>query len=62
MNRTLMAAGLVDLIQVTIYPVISGQTGTNPIFGGAADFDLELVQSQTLDDHTQELVYRPRLH
>ena len=28
MNRALMAAGLVDRIQVTIFPVISGQTGT----------------------------------
>src|SRR5216684_7756132 len=27
LNRTLMAAGLVDLVQVTIFPVITGQTG-----------------------------------
>jgi dihydrofolate reductase len=62
MNRSLMAAGLVDLVQVTLFPVISGQTGTDPIFQGAADFDLELVESRTLDGHTQELVYRPTLH
>jgi len=27
MNRALMAAGLVDRVQVTLFPVISGQTG-----------------------------------
>ncbi|HEY8582342.1 MAG TPA: dihydrofolate reductase family protein [Capillimicrobium sp.] len=62
MNRALMAAGLVDRIQLTVFPVISGQTGTAPVFAGAADFDLELLESRTLDGHTQELVYRPTLH
>ena len=62
MNRALMAAGLVDRVQLTIFPVISGQTGTEPIFHGAADFDLELIESRTLDRHTQELIYRPTLH
>jgi dihydrofolate reductase len=62
MNRALMAAGLVDRVQVTLFPVITGQTGVDPIFGGAADFDLELIESRTLDGHTQELIYRPTLH
>ena len=62
MNRALMAAGLVDRVQVTLFPVITGATGLEPIFGGAADFDLELVEQRTLDGHTQELVYRPTLH
>jgi dihydrofolate reductase len=62
MNRALMAAGLVDRVQVTLFPVITGQTGADPIFGGAADFDLELIESQTLDGHIQELIYRPTLH
>src|SRR4051794_21250833 len=62
MNRALMAAGLVDRVQVTLFPVITGQTGLDPVFGGAADFDLELVESRTLDGHIQELVYRPTLH
>ncbi|KAB1927008.1 dihydrofolate reductase family protein [Micromonospora noduli] len=62
LNRALMAAGLVDLVQVTLFPVITGQTGTEPIFQGAADFDLELIESRTLDGRTQELVYRPTLH
>jgi len=62
MNRALMAAGLVDRVQVTIFPVITGQTGVDPIFQGAADFDLELIEHRTLDGHTQELVYRHTLH
>jgi dihydrofolate reductase len=62
MNRALMAAGLVDRVQVTLFPVISGQTGAAPIFQGAADFDLDLIESRTLDGNTQELIYRPTLH
>ena len=62
MNRALMAAGLVDRVQVTLFPVITGETGLDPIFHGAADFDLELIESRTLDGHIQELVYRPTLH
>ena len=61
MNRALMAAGLVDRVQVTIFPVISGQSGARPIFHGAADFDLELIKHQTLDGNTQELIYQPSL-
>jgi dihydrofolate reductase len=62
MNWALMAAGLVDHVQVTIFPVITGRTGVDPIFGGAADFDLELIESRTFDGHTQELTYRPIPH
>ena len=61
LNRALMAAGLVDRVQLTLYPVISGQTGDEPIFAGAADFDLELLESRTLDSDITELVYRPTL-
>jgi dihydrofolate reductase len=62
MNRALMRTGLVDRVQVTIFPVITGQTGDDPIFAGAADFDLELIECRTLDGHIQELIYRPTLH
>lgn len=62
LNWALMAAGLVDRIQVTVFPVISGRTGTSPIFGGAGDFDLELLDHRTLDGHTQEFVYQPTVH
>jgi dihydrofolate reductase len=62
LNRALMAAGLVDRLQVTVFPVITGQTGSGPIFGGAADFDLDLLETRTLDGRTQEFIYRPTLH
>ncbi|MFD7292994.1 dihydrofolate reductase family protein [Streptomyces sp. NPDC059897] len=62
MNRALLAAGLVDRVQVTLFPVITGRTGLDPVFRGAADFDLELLEQRTLDSHIQELVYRPILH
>ncbi|MFF0141824.1 dihydrofolate reductase family protein [Streptomyces sp. NPDC005227] len=62
MNRALMAAGLVDRVQVTLFPVITGQSGLEPIFQGASDFDLELIEHRMLDGHIQELIYRPTLH
>jgi dihydrofolate reductase len=62
LNRALMVAGLVDHVQVTLFPVITGQTGQSPIFKGAKDFDLELLEHRTLDGHIQELIYRPTLH
>lgn len=62
MNRALMAAELVDYVQVTLFPVITGQTGEEPIFKDAQDFDLQLVERRTLGDDVQELIYRPTLH
>ena len=62
MNRALMAGGLVDRLEVTLFPVITGQSGLGPLFEGAADFDLELIESRTLDGHIQALTYRPTLH
>jgi dihydrofolate reductase len=62
LNRALMAAGLVDIVQVSIFPVISGQTGSDPILRDAADFDLELLESRLFDGRIQELIYRPTLH
>ena len=61
LNQTLLAAGLVDYIQLTVFPVITGRTGAAPIFRGE-DFDLELVSARTFDGNTQELIYRPALH
>ena len=61
LNRTLMAAGLVDRIQIALFPVISAQTGDEPIFAGARDYDLDLLETRTLDGRIQEMVYRPNL-
>jgi dihydrofolate reductase len=62
MNRALMAAGLVDRVQVTLFPVITGRSGVDPVFGGAEDFDLDLIDSRTLDGTILELSYRPTRH
>lgn len=62
MNRALMAAGLVDRVQLSIFPVVSGQTGQEPVFEGAEDFDLELLDSRTYDGRIQVMIYRPSLH
>jgi hypothetical protein len=47
---------------MTIFPVITARTGTDPVLGGAADFDLESLEHRTLDGDIQQLVYRPNLH
>ncbi|AQZ68317.1 Dihydrofolate reductase [[Actinomadura] parvosata subsp. kistnae] len=62
LNRALLNAGLVDIIEVTVFPVISGATGVDRIFDGADDFDLELIEARTFDTNTQVLTYRPTRH
>ncbi|MEU6249458.1 dihydrofolate reductase family protein [Glycomyces sp. NPDC047010] len=62
LNRALMAAGLVDRVQITLFPVITGRNGSAPIFAGAEDFDLELIETSTYDGRIQEFIYRPSLH
>ncbi len=62
LNWALMSADLIDRLQVTVFPVITGTTGDDPILGGAGDFDLDLLESRTLDGRTLELVYRPTPH
>lgn len=62
LNRALMATGLVDRVQVTLFPVISGQTGLDPIFQGAADFDLELNSLAPAPDKALELLESRATH
>jgi RibD C-terminal domain len=62
LNRSLMAAGMVDRIELTIFPVISGRTGTSPVLANAGDFDLELLGSRTFDGRSQLMVFRPTAH
>ena len=38
-----------------------GRSGEKPVFQNAADFDLEPLESRTLDGRSQELVYRSTL-
>lgn len=59
MNRALLAAGLVDRLELMVFPVIAGATGDNPILSGLPDIDLALVDSRTYDGRMQQLVYIP---
>ena len=59
MNRALLDAGLVDRLELMVFPVINGATGSDPIFADLPDIDLELVDSQVFDGRMQQLVYVP---
>lgn len=60
MNRALLAAGLVDRLELMVFPVITGESGRNPVLAGLPDIDLELVDSRTFDGRVQQLLYIPR--
>jgi dihydrofolate reductase len=59
MNKALLAAGLVDRLEVMVFPVITGESGSDPILSGLPDIDLELVDTQLLDGRIQQLSYIP---
>lgn len=61
-NRALLNAGLIDAIEVSVFPVISGTTGADRVFDGADGFDLELLEARTFDGRIQVLTYRPIRH
>jgi dihydrofolate reductase len=57
--RALLAAGLVDLFRVVVFPVITGNTGRDRIYDGYPDVGLEMVRSRTFDGSIQLLEYIP---
>ncbi len=61
MNRALLSAGLVDRLDLMVFPIIAGASGENPILAGLPDIDLELVDSQVYDGRMQRLAYVPTL-
>ena len=62
LNRALLAAGLVDRLEVTVFPAITGRAGYAALFQDGAEFDLELLETTVLDGRTVKLVYAPRIH
>ena len=62
LNRALLAAGLVDRLEVMLFPVITAGSGRDPLFRDGAEFDLELVESTVFDGRTVKLVYVPHVH
>lgn len=61
-NKSLLAAGLVDVLQLGVFPVVTGRTGQQPIFADWPDLDLDLIDVRTFDGRTQLLRYAPTLH
>ena len=62
LNRALLAAGLVDRVEVMMFPAVSGRAGAAALFHDGAELDLELIESTVLDGRTHKLVYAPHLH
>lgn len=62
LNRALVRAGLVDSFQLVIFPVVTGESGRDPIYADWPDLDLDLVKARTFDGRTQLLEYVPTLH
>ncbi|MDN6555306.1 MAG: dihydrofolate reductase family protein [Acidipropionibacterium acidipropionici] len=62
LNRALLAAGLVDRLEVMVFPTITGRAGYAALFQGGAEFDLDLVETTVFDGRTVKLVYEPHLH
>ncbi|RLV55510.1 deaminase [Aeromicrobium phragmitis] len=61
LSRSLLAAGLVDRFRVVVFPVITGKTGQERIYGGYPDVVLDLVETRTFPGGAQLLDYRPRV-
>lgn len=61
MNRALLAAGLVDRLEIMIFPVVTGVSGSLPILADMPDIDLELIDSRLYDGRIQQLVFVPTL-
>ena len=62
LNRALLAAGLVDRLEIMVFPVVSGRAGYASLFHGGAELDLDLVESTVLDGRTHKIVYVPHIH
>ena len=56
--RSLFGLGLVDRVQVMVFPTIRGVTGASPVFAEAPDLDLRLAKTSVIDDRLVLLDYR----
>ena len=57
--KSLLEARMVDRLRLTVFPLILGSTGREPVFAGLPDIHLELVDTQVLDARLVTLEYRP---
>lgn len=59
MNKAILAAGLVDRLEVMVFPIITGESGSDPILSDLPDIDLVLVETHLFDRRMQQLCYVP---
>lgn len=59
LSRSLLQAGLVDRFRVTIFPVITGRTGSERIYDGYPDVALKMTGGRLLDGRIQVVEYAP---
>ncbi len=57
--KSLMQLGLVDLLRVTVFPVVLGKDGREPAYASYPRTGLELVDTKVLDSRLVMLEYRP---
>ena len=57
--KGLLEARIVDRLRLTVFPLILGSTGREPVFAGLPDIYLELVDTVVLDARLLTLEYRP---
>lgn len=62
LNRSFLAAGLVDYLELMVFPAITGRAGYAALFQDGPEFDLELVESTVLDGRTLKVIYVPHPH
>ncbi len=62
LNGPLLRAGIADVVQVVIFPVVTPKTGLEPIYADWPELDLELESTRTLDGSMQVMGYVPALH
>lgn len=58
--RTLLRAGVVDRLRLTVFPLVLGPRGREPVFDGVAPRRLVLEASRVLDGRVLSLEYRPQ--
>src|SRR5918911_1256748 len=57
--KGLLETRMVDRLRLTVFPLILGSTGREPLFAGLPDIYLELVDTVVLDARLLTLEYRP---
>jgi dihydrofolate reductase len=57
--RQLMRAGLVDRLQLVIFPLVAGDAGREAAFADMASADLDLVDHRVLDGRVLLVEYQP---